>query len=347
MDTHIILPTVILTTLLTTVFIIIINFRYVKKPLKELEFHSIATQLIALTVWVALLGNIFIPLENRVNVNVSLGIFIASIIIGIFLIRSIFKEMQSEKTVEILVDKLQKNNSRLKKLDQQKTEFVSLASHQLRGPVAVIRGYASMMLEDDFGKLTEDQKTPLERILRSSEALGFLISDYLEVTRIEKGEMEYIIEDVNLSELISSIVEEFSSLAEKANLSLSFGCEVAEKPIIIRGDKNKLRQIFSNLVDNAIKYTKEGNIQVQCVSEEDGITISVKDTGIGISPEKIEEIFSKFIRTKEARKMNVTGTGLGLFLARVMTEAQDGKISVKSEGIGKGSEFSVWFPGKE
>jgi signal transduction histidine kinase len=342
-----IILTIILTLLIVVAFLLIINFRFAKKPIKELDFRSVAVHLISLTIWVILLGNIVISYENGINLIIPILIFIVSIVVGILLIRSIFYEIQSEKTIRDLVNKLQKNNSKLKLLNRQKTEFVSLASHQLRGPMVVIRGYASLLLEGDFGKITKKQQTIIERILRSSEALGFLISDYLEVARIEKGEMEYVIEDVDLTEIISSLSEEFSIIAKSSGLNINFSCDLNNEVLIVRGDKAKMRQIFSSLIDNAIKYTKNGSIDVKCSKKDDGILVRIKDTGIGISPERIEEIFSKFIRTPEAKKMNVVGNGLGLFIAKVMTNAQEGKMWVESDGIGKGATFSVWFPSKD
>jgi signal transduction histidine kinase len=155
--------------------------------------------------------------------------------------------------------------------------------------------------------------------------------------------MEYSIETINLKELLKSIVDEYSSVAKNHNLDLKFIC-VDEKPILIKADKLKVKQIFSNLVDNGIKYTKEGGVTIKSKIEDDKVITKIIDTGIGISPEKLQQIFGKFIRSEEAIKMDVGGTGLGLYVAKVMTEAMSGNISVKSEGLNMGSTFSVEFP---
>jgi len=341
MDINIILTTVIATTLISTVFVIFLNLKKSKKDIKKLDFKSIATQLISLTVWVTILANILLKAEG-IDRNLSIGIFVASVIIGILLIKSLSEESKYQEIVGKLISKLQKNNEKLRRLDEQKTEFVSLASHQLRGPLAVIHGYVSMIIEGDYGEIPETAKEPLYRSLRSSKALSLLISDYLDVAQIEKGEMEYIISDLNITELLNEITSEFEIIAKQSGIEFNFNN--LEEDLFIRGDKNKMRQVISNIIDNAIKYTKEGSVEINTETKDDKIIISVKDSGIGIEKEKVNEIFNKFARSDKAIKMNVVGTGLGLFVAKVMVEAHEGNIWVESDGLGKGSTFFIRLP---
>ena len=341
MNPQLILTTVILTTLASVFFVILLNFKNRKISIEKLSFRGIATQLIALTVWVTILANILLSTDD-ISSQYSIGIFLASVVIGIFLIKSLFEESKYQEIVNKLIKRLQKNNSKLRRLDEQKTEFVSLASHQLRGPLAVIHGYLAMILDGDYGKIPEESREPLQRSLRSSKALSLLINDYLDVAQIEKGEMEYTISDLNLSELLEEIISEFRIISEKARLDFEFTNN--SKNLIVRADSNKMRQVISNVIDNAIKYTKEGSVKVTISSDTTNVIILVKDTGIGIEKGKSNEIFNKFARSDSAIKMNVVGTGLGLFVAKLMIEAQDGKISVESEGLGKGSTFKITLP---
>lgn len=235
-----------------------------------------------------------------------------------------------------------KLNQQTKRLKEQKTEFVSIASHQLRGPVSIIHGYISMILDGDYGKVPEEFEEPLYRSFRSSKALSFLIDDYLDVSQIDRGDMEYFIANVDLNKLLEEVVSEFKMIAEKTNLNFQF--EKPEQQITVKGDRNKIFQIISNILDNAIKYTPKGFVRIKTKVENDKAIITIEDSGIGIDPSKNNEIFNKFSRSEEAIKLNVTGTGLGLFVAKTLAEAQDGNIWTKSDGVGKGSTFFISIP---
>jgi len=341
MSPELILTTIILTTLSAVAFIFLINLSFKKGKLKRLDFKNVATQLILLTIWISILSDILLA-QNRTQEYVSITFFILSVFIGIFLIKSLHDEDKYQETIKGLVNKLQIKNEELKQLDKKKTEFVSLASHQLRGPLSVIQGYLSMVLEGDYGSIPEKAKEPIYRSLRSSKALSLLINDYLDVAQIERGEMEYNITEINFSNLLKDVVSEFEVVAKKSKLDFIF--EDKTKNIKINGDINKIRQVLSNIIDNAIKYTKEGRVKISTKREDDKIIVSVEDTGIGIKKEKMTEIFNKFARSEEAIKVNVVGTGLGLFVAKIMVESQDGNIWAQSEGIGKGSTFYISLP---
>lgn len=342
MSPQIILLTVTIVTALSTTLVLFINHFKFKRDFRKSQFKNLSIQLFALVIWLTVLVEILLP-QKESDPVFSLVIFIVSVILGIFLIINVAREIKIQRTLDELIHKLQEDNERLKRLDEQKTEFVSLASHQLRGPLSIIQGYVSMITDGDFGKVPKNLKDPLGRILRSSSALGFLINDYLDVSRIEKGEMEYIIEDVNVSELVAEIFKEFKLIAKNSKISFKLDRK-SDKDYFIRADKNKLKQIIANLVDNAIKYTKKGSVNISCERTSDFITIAVQDTGVGFDQKDSEEIFKKFKRSKSAINIDVSGTGIGLFVAKVMTEAQNGKIYAKSGGVGKGSIFTVKFP---
>jgi signal transduction histidine kinase len=341
MSTQLILITVILTTLFAVLFIFIINLSFKRKRIKKLNFKNVAIQLIMLTIWISILSDILLA-QNRTQEYVSIAFFVASVIIGVFLIKNLHDEDEYQNTINKLIDKLQVNNEELKQLDKKKSEFVSLASHQLRGPLSVIQGYLSMVLEGDYGPLPEKSKEPIYRSLRSSKALSLLINDYLDVAQIERGEMEYNMDKIKLSNVLRDVVSEYEIVAEKSKLNFSF--EDNTKNAKINADRNKIRQVLSNIIDNAIKYTENGYVKIVAEVEEENIIITVEDSGIGIKKDKVNEIFNKFARSEEAIRVNVVGTGLGLFVAKIMVESQDGNIWVKSDGIGKGSTFHISLP---
>jgi signal transduction histidine kinase len=244
-----------------------------------------------------------------------------------------------------LSKKLEDANGRLKELDKMKSEFVSIASHQLRSPLTAIRGYASMLLEGSFGRLPKKSKEAIERIAESSHYMALSVEDYLNVSRIEAGHMKYELSDFDLKSEIEKVAEEMRPAVEHKGLALEYktDCKGSCK---IHADIGKTRQVLHNLIDNAMKYTPGGKISI--VTHDDPgkrkIYVTIKDTGVGMSRETIDALFDKFVRAQNANKVNVTGTGLGLFVAKKMVEDMGGRIWAESEGEEKGSTFNVEFP---
>jgi len=264
---------------------------------------------------------------------------------GIIIVRSVYKEIQQREKIEKLAGDLaraNKNlataNDRLKEVDQLKSEFVSLATHQIRGPLSAIKGYASLVLEGDYGKLTEKLNDPLEKIYKSSQSLIVIVEDFLNISRIELGRMKYDFTRINLSALITELVAELKPNIESKGLSTSIKIE---KDVEIVADDGKIKQVFANLIDNAIKYTKEGTVTISLDCIKGKAHFAVKDHGIGMNKDTIPKLFQKFSRAKDASKTNIMGTGLGLYVASEIVKAHHGRIWAESDGEGKGSTFRV------
>jgi signal transduction histidine kinase len=240
-------------------------------------------------------------------------------------------------------EKLEQANGRLKELDQLKSEFLSVASHQLRAPITAIKGYIANVLEDSYGAVPEYLKEPLEVVQESTRVMTSSIEDYLNVSRIEQGRMKYEMSSINVTKLARIATEELKPLAVKKGLTLSF----TDAPdIIAEADFGKLKQVFTNIIDNAIKYTVVGSVTVSI--EKDGekgvVRFMTSDTGIGISADEIDSLFEKFTRARGANSVNTTGTGLGLYVAKNLVEGHSGSVHIESEGPGKGSKFIVEVP---
>lgn len=345
MNIYLLTTSIIIAIIILSVLALGFNFiyHYKKGKRSRWNFRSISIQLLAITVWVSILLNIFIPSQNfEGNTEVGIVVFLTSIIVGVFLVRSMFRELETERNVEFLIERLQQNNEALKDLEQQKSEFVSVASHQLRSPLSSIVGHVSMILEGDFGDIPKELEQPLKRIFKSSNALGILINDFLNVNKIEKGEMEYLIEDFNLISAMRPIYEDFEILAKDNGLEMRDLIDCDE--IMVRADQGKTKQIIYNILENSIKYTQKGWVKVSCTKTDKFVKIIVEDTGIGIDKDMQAEIFRKFSRGEDAKKIDITGTGLGLFIASTMIESMGGKIWAESEGSGKGSRFYIKLP---
>jgi len=313
------------------------------------KYKIFNSKLLAAEILVGLLciltiGIIFIQDLATVRI-VSIITFVLVLGIGVALVRSVHREVQQRTEIEALAKKLERANVRLKQLDQMKSEFVSIASHQLRSPLTSIRGYASMLLEGSYGKLPPKAQETMQKIADSSRFMALSVEDYLNVSRIEAGNMKYNNSDFNLKEIAEKVADELRGEAIKKGLLLTFKSDITSRGIV-NADVGKIKQVIQNLVDNSMKYTPKGsvNIFVHDNKKKKRIYVDITDTGIGMSEHTLDSIFDKFERAHNANSVNVTGTGLGLYVAKKMTEAMGGSVEAKSEGEGKGSTFTIELP---
>ena len=241
-------------------------------------------------------------------------------------------------------EELKALNEKLKGLDKLKTEFLSLASHQLRSPLTAIKGYTSMLLEGDFGVVTDKQREAIDRVFQSSSHLAKIVEDLLNVSKIEQGGMKYEMAPFDLAKAANELATDLSVTASKKGLELKFVSDGHQH--VVNGDMEKIRQVILNVIDNAIKYTEKGSITVTV--SKDAATgmehVAVTDTGMGISPEEKDKLFQKFSRGAGG-KTNTGGSGLGLYLAKQISEAHGGSIAIDSPGVGLGSTFSILLKG--
>lgn len=265
--------------------------------------------------------------------------------VGIVLIRSVNKEITQREEIESLALNLERANTRLRQLDKQKSEFVSIASHQLRSPLTSIAGYASLLREGNYGNVSSKMNEPLERIEQSARLMAESIEDFLNVSRIESGNMKYDFSDFNLREETEHICDDLRGVALRNGLILLFRTDLTGNAFV-HADLGKTQQILHNLINNALKYTPKGTITVvvRDASKEKKVYVDVIDTGIGMNEETRTSIFQKFERGDKANTVNVKGTGLGLYVALKMAEAMHGTITAHSEGEGKGSRFTLELP---
>lgn len=275
--------------------------------------------------------------ESPEQLLLRVGIFLFVLLISIQFIKNI---LALERTKESLEDA----NIRLLSLDKLKSEFISLASHQLRSPLTVIKGYASTLTDGIVGDLTSKQSEIVRHIYTSAQGLASVVEDFLNVTKIEQGGMKYVFEETDIKEITKDLVGDMKIAAEDKHLSFSSSIN-EHGEYKIQADGVKLKQVFLNLVDNSIKYTKEGFVEVALVQNKDAntVTFSVRDSGVGISEETKAKLFTKFARG-EGGALNAGGSGLGLYLAQEIVKAHKGQISIDSPGLGKGSTFSVVLP---
>ncbi len=284
------------------------------------------------------------------NADKFMTILTIALTVGLSFI--LFKNLKKESDQRVHIEKLSVQleesntklegaNDKLKSLDKLKTEFLSLASHQLRSPLTAIKGYTSMLLEGDFGAINDKQKEAVDRVFESSKHLTVVVEDLLNVSKIEQGGMQYIMAPFDFEKAVKDLATDLSVTAGKKGLKLTFETD-NKAPYTVNGDMEKLRQVVLNLIDNSVKYTKEGWIKVAVTKDEINkkIKFAVSDSGMGISPTTINDLFQKFSRGAGG-KVNTGGSGLGLYLGKEIVAAHKGRIWAESAGEGKGSTFAV------
>ncbi len=298
------------------------------------DIKVVATEIFS-TILISLLFVNVVTSSSRIRLFANLVVFVFSVLFSALLIRSVLIETKTR-------EKLKKAYDELKKVDKAKTEFISMASHQLRTPLTSIKGYISMLLEGDYGSLKGEQKKVLKNVFFSNERLIRIVNDLLNVSRIELGRMKLQKEKIDIAETIKTCVEEMSQEAKKKGLSLSY--KLPSGKAVILADGLKIRQAIINIIDNAIHYTVKGKVEVGLKKEEKFVTVYIKDTGQGLSAEDKRKIFNEFGRGKAGLNLFVSGSGLGLYIVKKYLSLHKGKVWAESEGKGKGSTFYLKIP---
>lgn len=236
-------------------------------------------------------------------------------------------------------------NEQLRIASERKTEFISIASHQLRTPLTVITGYLSMIIEKSYGDVPKDLSVPIERAHKSAVRLTNLVNELLRISKIEQGDIHYEIVSIDAITIVNEIMDEFRKFATDKGLELTLEVVQSKIPYIVFADKDKLGEVLRNLIDNAIKYTPKGTVTIKISHGENNTdVISIIDTGIGVAHEDIRMLFSKFARGERGAKEFIDGTGLGLYISKKLICGMRGKIWIDSEGVGKGAIFSIALP---
>lgn len=240
----------------------------------------------------------------------------------------------------MLLDEVEQANAELQRQDKLKNRFLALASHELRTPLSAINSAAALLRRRNLTR--SEQKAMAEIICRRSKKLAELVGELLDVARIQLGTLEYRMRPCAMNELLQETVQEMRPLAEQKSISLEL--HRPDKPVLIQGDAERLRQVLYNLIANSLKFTSNGGcISVQGFEESNKVYMRVEDTGCGISRERLPRIFDLYHYTDDSENTS-TSVGLGLFIARSIVEAHKGTIEVTSE-LGQGAVFTISLPG--
>ena len=330
-----------------TIFLIFLAYNIVKFKLFNIKL--IGANVLVLTLWI-LTGSLLAIQDINVSHAVTAITLIISIIFGFILINSVRKEVNQRLRIEALASDLTVANNRLLEIDKQKSEFVSFATHQLRAPLTAMKGYTSLILEGELGPMSDEIKKAVGRIYSSSNTLATIVNDYLNISRIELGTLKYNFEVIDLRTVVEQVIEELRPSIEKKGLKFSFMDQTIDKNdsntqshsrFMVHADKDKMKQVITNLIDNSLKYTPSGSIEMKLIknTSDRKILFTIKDTGMGIAADVLPKLFEKFVRSTRANKQNIYGTGLGLYLAKQIVMSHKGHIWAESAGEGKGATF--------
>ena len=246
---------------------------------------------------------------------------------GYLLIKSVYREIQQREEIE--------------RLSNDKSEFMTFASHEIRNPITAMRGYASLVIDGTLGEAPAEIKDSAKKILVLGDEVLSLISQFLNKSKIELGQISYSIKDVDVGASVASIADGYVPHAALKGLMLNKDVDQAED-LHVKADEGKLKEVIGNIIDNSLKYTKHGNITVSAHRHGVHVRIEVSDTGVGVSPEILPHLFKKFSRA-DAQKVNLLGTGVGLYLAKTFIEGMGARIWAESDGKDKGSRFIIEF----
>lgn len=300
------------------------------------DINVFATEIFTLIIWTVLFTKIFFS-GSLTETGIDSFVFVLTIVFGILLIRSVRNEIKQR---EELRETKERELAKARELLRLKDEFVFIATHDLKTPVAAIDGFVSL-ISQSREKFSPKTKDSFQAIIEASDRLKQLVNDLLEVARSEAGTIKVEVKPVNIVDLIKRVMKEIEPKAKEEKITIT---SRFDKSQIVLGDEAKILEVLENLTSNSLKYNKkEGRIDIVTIREGDKLLTKVGNTGPSIPKEEQGKIFQKFFRVVQPGTENITGTGLGLFVTRMLIEKMHGTISFVSEE-GKGTTFTFELP---
>ena len=314
------------------VFLIYLGYLIVRYRAFDLKIFAAQALVLAL---IAVIGSEFAfvsSLTTRVLVSLTLVLTGA---IGIVLIRSVQREITQREHIEKLAKDLGKAN-------EQQIVLIHFITHQIKGFVTKSRNIFAGIKEGDYGVVPETMRPLIEEGFNSDTKGAQTIQEILNASNIKSGKVTYTMAPFDFKLFIEEIVKDLTPAAEAKGLELN--TDLGEGTDIVNGDRGQLVNVFKNLIDNSIKYTQKGDVNVSLKKEAGKIVFTIQDTGVGITPEDMKNLFTEGGHGKESTKVNVESTGFGLYIVKNIIDAHKGRVWAESEGAGKGSRFIVELP---
>jgi len=336
----------------TTIFFLFFTFLAITR------YHLFGIEVILTEILVGVIGLLLIVqifmAQSTLWRIVNSGIFVLFCVFGYLLIRGVFREIKRREELEkiaqrerVLREEAERLAQEFQRLDKVKNQFILTTQHHLRTPLSIIKGYLATILGGIYGEIKNQKiNQALKNTLLATQRLITLVNEFLDISQFQLGKGVLKKEEINLKDVLNEVVLELKPEAEKKKLYLKMVFKA--KDLKLKADFQRLKEAFFNLIDNAIKYTQKGGVEIKVESKApETLLVSIKDTGIGMSKETLSKIFKGlFERGKEAEAVELTGKGIGLFISKTLIDAHGGKIWAESQGPGKGSTFFVELPKK-
>jgi signal transduction histidine kinase len=263
------------------------------------------------------------------------------LVMGIEVTEAVIARRRAEREREEQAEILRANAERMEGLEKIKSDFLNLASHELRGPLAILRGYLAMLSDGSLGELPPKARGVLPALNAKASQMALLITQMLEAARLEDSQLQLKLEPVDMRGLVRRAVDTMGQLTAPGQSMLLEG---SKSEILLVADAGRVETILVNLLDNALKYSPDGGgVRVKLARRGTNADVTVIDQGMGIAPEDMDRLFSRFGRLVTAENSHIPGTGLGLYLSREIARMHGGDITVSSKP-GEGSEFTLTLP---
>jgi len=292
--------------------------------------------------------------------NVQKGVIVVLPIFGVWFISMVLIYFVSRRwnaeaiKISAVNKKLKQQITELKELDRLKDNFLNNTTHELKTPLIPIKSQVQLLLAEDYGSLNEEQKKSIEMIASNEGHLESLVDEVVDITKIRSGKLKLVLEEADLAEIITKVVQDMKQLAREKRIQLT----LAPMPELgkLSLDKKRIIQVLSNLLNNALKFIplrsssyggqapQKGKVTVEVKREKDKVVVSVVDNGIGMSKETLKKLFTPFFQAQSDEARKYEGTGLGLAISKGFVEAHGGTIQAESAGEGKGSTISFSLP---
>jgi len=314
------------------------------------DIKIIATELFTVVISFILFTKIFSPNGNQ-DLLFNIGIFFSVLLFGMLLVRAVIREAKQREQIQKMAEDVKrayetekKANEELEKLDKYKNDFLTQAQHDLKNPLAIIMGYTDLLLGGKFGKIPEKGVDIIKRIQVVTQDKIKDVNNFLDTEQFKLGKGVVLLKpNVDLFPILEKIASGLAYQAESKGIYLRLA--KPGKTFIISADEEKLKSSLFNIVDNAVKFTEKGGVDIK-IQNNETVKIIISDTGIGIPQDKIKSIFeTRFERTIQAEKTAV-GSGVGLYLSAQIIKLHNGRVWAESEGEGGGSTFYIELPAK-
>jgi len=315
-------------------FFFILLLGYMIVEFKAFNVKLLGAQALVLAN-ILLIGSEYFFVRETINYTLVSATLFLTVVFGYLLVKSVQREVQQRERIELLAKDLEKAN-------RQQVTLIHFITHQIKGFVTKSRNIFSMMLEGDFGILPETMRPMVQEGFDSDTKGAKTIQEILNAANIKSGKVTYIQAPYDLKTLTEEIIRDLKPAADVKGLELTF--ETQGDSFSVIGDRLQMQNAIRNLIDNSIKYTPSGNVTVMLAKMEGKLRFMIQDTGVGITAEDMQNLFTEGGHGKESAKVNVESTGFGLYIVKNIITAQHGKVWAESEGAGKGSKFMVELP---